>query len=128
MSFANSKLAIFWGLGKQDYGGSNERQSFSLVPESLFLVMTLDEFQALSEPDQLAAVYAAGTFVARRWQEVDEAVLLYQMLGHFFAELTYNTTRQQVLYLGSFGADEPEKLEDYAMFVRLPGWLPETEQ
>lgn len=29
---------------------------------------------------------------------------------------------------GSFGADEPEKLEYYAMFVRLPGWLPETEQ
>ena len=85
MSFVNSKLAALWGLGKQDYGGSSERQSFPLVPESLFLGMTLDEFQALSEPDQLAAVYAAGTFVARCWQEVDEAVLLYQMPGNFFA-------------------------------------------
>ena len=59
--------------------------------------MTIDEFRALSEQDQTAAVYAAGTFVARRWQEVDEAVLLYGMPGDFFAELTYNTTRQQVL-------------------------------
>ena len=128
MSFANSKLATFWGLGKQDYGGSSERQSFSLVPETLFLVMTLDEFQALSEPDQLAAVYAAGTFVSRRWQEVDEAVLLYRMPGDFFAELTYNTAHRQVRYPDSFGDDEPDKLEDYAMFVRLPGWLPETEE
>ena len=32
--------------------------------------MTLDEFQILSEQDQLTAVYAAGTFVARHWQEV----------------------------------------------------------
>lgn len=89
--------------------------------------MTLQEFQALSEPDQRAAVYAAGTFVARRWQEVDEAVLLYQMPSGFFAELTCNTTRQQVLYPGSFGADELDKLEDYALFVRLPEWLPDTE-
>ena len=50
--------------------------------------MTLDEFQAMSEPDQLAEVYAAGTFVARRWQQGDEAVLLYQMPGGFFAEIT----------------------------------------
>jgi len=94
---------------------------------AILLEMTLDAFQALPEPDQLAAVYAAGTFVARRWQEADEAVLLYRMPGGFFAELTYDTTRHQVLYPGSFGDDEPDKLEDYALFVRLPGWLPETE-
>ena len=89
--------------------------------------MTLGEFRALSKHDQMAAVYAAGTFVARPLQEVDEAVPLYQMLGGFFAELTYDTTRQQVLYPGSFGADEPDRLEDYALFVRLPEWLPETD-
>ena len=37
--------------------------------------MTLNAFQALPEPDQLVAVYAAGTFVARHWQEVDEVGL-----------------------------------------------------
>jgi len=50
--------------------------------------LTRDAFQVLAEPDQLAASYTAGTFVARRWQEVDEAVLLYRMPGGFFAELT----------------------------------------
>ena len=34
---------------------------------AILLEMTLDAFQALPEPDQLAAVYAAGTLVARRW-------------------------------------------------------------
>lgn len=90
--------------------------------------MTLDEFRALSEHDQTAVVYAAGTFVAQRWEEVDEAVLLYRMPGDFFAELPFDTTRQQVLYPGSFGDGEPKKLEDYALFVRLPGWLLETEE
>ncbi|OGX82704.1 hypothetical protein BEN47_18265 [Hymenobacter lapidarius] len=68
--------------------------------------MTLDEFRALSERDQTAAVYAAGTFVARRWQEVDEAGLLYRMPGGFFAKLTYNmgVVKQigQNLRLGGF--------------------------
>ena len=76
---------------------------------------------------RLAAVYDAGTFVARRWQEGDEAGRLYRMPGGFFTGLTDNTTRQQVLFPGSFGADEPDKREDYALFGRLPGGLPETE-
>ena len=42
---------------------------------AILLGMILDAFQALPEPDQRAAVYAAGTFVARHWQEVDEAGL-----------------------------------------------------
>ena len=36
----------------------------------MLLGIFLDKFQVLSEQDQLTAVYAAGTFVARRWQEV----------------------------------------------------------
>ena len=40
--------------------------------------MTLNEFNALPEDRQLAAVYATGTYVARRWQQVHEAVLLYE--------------------------------------------------
>lgn len=34
---------------------------------------------------------------------------------------------QHVLYPGSFGADEPGELEGYALFVRLPGWMPSTD-
>ena len=90
--------------------------------------MTLEEFQALPEESQVAAVYATGAFVATRWQEVDEAVQLYEMPGGFFAELTYNTTLNQVLNQASFGYDDKDKLEDYAMFVRLPDWLTRIEE
>jgi len=58
------------------------------------LGMTLDEFQVLSGPDQLAALYAAGTFVARHWQEGDEAGHWYRMPGGFFAELTEAFSQQ----------------------------------
>lgn len=85
--------------------------------------MTLEEFQTLSEESQVAAVFATGTFIATRWQEVDEAVHLYDMSGEFFAELSYNTTLNQVLYPGSFDVNDNDKLEDFAVFVRLPGWM-----
>jgi hypothetical protein len=55
---------------------------------------------------------AQGRYLARRWQEVDEAVHLYKMPGNFFAELTYNTTRNEILYAESFGPEESKKLED----------------
>ncbi|MBF9239786.1 hypothetical protein I2I05_20500 [Hymenobacter sp. BT683] len=84
-------------------------------------------FHALSEEDQIAAVVAHGRYLARRWQEVDEAVHLYQMPSGFFAELTYNTTRNQILYAEHFGPEEAEKLTDYALFVHLPNWLLGTE-
>ena len=51
--------------------------------------MTLNQFNALPEDRQLAAVYATGTYLARRWQEMYEVVLLYQMPGRFFVELPY---------------------------------------
>ena len=90
--------------------------------------MTLQQFQMLPNESQVAAVFAAGTFMATRWQEVDEAVHLYEMPGGFFAELTYNTTYNKVLYPASFAANDKDKLEDYAMFVRLPDWLPGIEE
>ena len=89
--------------------------------------MTLEEFQTLSEEFQVAVVFATGTFVATRWQEADEAVHLYKMPSGFFAELTYHTTDNEVLYPGSFDANDNDKLEDYALFVRLPGWMPKVE-
>lgn len=58
--------------------------------------MTLDQFYTLPEDRQLAAVYATGTYIARRWQEVHEAMLLYKMPGRFFVELTYHVDVNEV--------------------------------
>lgn len=82
--------------------------------------VTLDAFNTLSEESQLALLYAEGAYVATRWQEVYEAVLLYQ-LGDFFVELTYDTETNEVQYLFPFEAgSEDSRLADYAMFVKLP--------
>jgi hypothetical protein len=90
--------------------------------------MTFDQFKALPYGEQLAAVYEAGQYLATRWQEVNEAVLLYQLPGRFFVELTYDTDTNEAQYLFAFTAgSEDDRLEDYAMFVRLPAWLPEAE-
>ncbi|HEX8659594.1 MAG TPA: hypothetical protein VF690_18780 [Hymenobacter sp.] len=89
--------------------------------------MTLAAFDLLPEETQLALALTTGTFVATRWQQVDEAVHLYQMPGSFFVEVIYNTTANEVLYPVSFGPDDQDRLDDYAHFVRLPDWLPGTE-
>ena len=90
--------------------------------------MTLNQFNALPEDQQLAAVYATGTYVARRRQQVHETVLLYQMPGRFFVELSYHVDTNEVQYLFPFEAGtENDRLADYALFVQLPGWLPAAE-
>lgn len=86
--------------------------------------MTLVQFNALPDEQQLALVYAEGAYLATRWQEVYEAVLLYQMPSRFFVELTYDTETNEVQYLFAFEAGgEDDRLPDYAMFVKLPDWL-----
>jgi hypothetical protein len=90
--------------------------------------MTFHDFNLLPEESQLAYVYAEGAYLATREQEVYEAVLLYQMPSHFFVELTYDTETNEVQYLFPFEAGSADdRLPDYAMFVKLPDWLPETE-
>ncbi|MBH8558961.1 hypothetical protein [Hymenobacter negativus] len=90
--------------------------------------MALAQFNALPYEQQLALVYAEGAYIATRWQEVYEAVLLYQLPSGFFAELTYDTETNEVQYLVAFEAGgENDRLPDYAMFVKLPGWLPEVD-
>ncbi|MBH8567311.1 hypothetical protein KB206_00330 [Microvirga sp. STS02] len=90
--------------------------------------MYLAQFNALTDEQQLALVYAEGAYVATRWQEVYEAVLLYQLPGGFFAELTYDTETNEVQYIFAFEAGgEHDRLPDYATFVKLPGWLPEVD-
>ena len=61
--------------------------------------MTLDEFQALAEQDQLASVYATGAYVATRWQQVYEAVLLYQMPEGVFVKFIHADAGQINVYL-----------------------------
>ncbi|GAA3984617.1 hypothetical protein [Hymenobacter antarcticus] len=91
--------------------------------------MNFHEFTLLSEDSQLASVYATGAYVATRWQEVYEAVLLYRMPGGFFVELTYDTETNEVQYCFAFEAgSDDDRLADYAMFVRLPNWVPQAEQ
>lgn len=96
--------------------------------------MTLDKFRALSERDQTAAVYAAGTFMARRWQEADEAVFLYQMSGGFFVGLTYlldlraywSTTTSSASFSGATakGYALPRSTKVYTLpTVRATGWV-----
>jgi hypothetical protein len=90
--------------------------------------MTLSQFNALPYEQQLALVYAEGGYVATRWHEVYESMLLYQLPGRFFVELTYDTETNEVQYLFAFEAGgEEDRLPDYAAFVKPPDWLPETE-
>ena len=85
--------------------------------------MALPEFNLLFSEGQLSTVFSTGHYLARRWQAEDEAVHLYELPGRFFAELTYNTTRNEIIDLLSFGPDDKDQLEDYAVAVRLPDWL-----
>ena len=69
-----------------------------------------------------------ATYLAQRWQEVYEAVLLYELPSRFFVELTYHVDTNEVQYLFPFAADsEDNRLADYALFVQLPGWLSAAE-
>ena len=43
-------------------------------------------------------------------------------------ELTYHVDTNEVQYLFPFAVGgEDDRLADYALFVQLPGWLPEVE-
>ncbi|WP_208174437.1 hypothetical protein [Hymenobacter negativus] len=78
--------------------------------------MTFHAFIRLAEESQLAAIYATGAYVATRWQEVYEAVHLYQLPGGFFVELTYDTETNEVQYLFPFEAgSKDDRLPDYAL-------------
>ncbi|HEX8349153.1 MAG TPA: hypothetical protein VF598_04260, partial [Hymenobacter sp.] len=100
----------------------------ALCPLPTLSSMTLAEFHALPYEPQLATVHATGTYLARRRQEEYEACLLYEMPSRFFVELTYHIDTNEIQYLFAFEAgSENDRLPDYAMVVRLPDWLPESE-
>lgn len=49
--------------------------------------MTLHTFNQLSDEEQLAYVYREGTYIARRWDDVHQAVLLYRVPAGFSVAL-----------------------------------------
>ena len=89
--------------------------------------MTLHAFNLLSHEVQLAYTLQQGIYLARRWDDVHQAVLLYQ-LPAFFVEVNYDVEKNEVEFCFAFEAGgEDDRLPDYAMFVKLPDWMPETE-
>jgi hypothetical protein len=91
--------------------------------------MTLHAFNQLSEEVQPAYVYRVGTYLARRWDDFHRAVNhLYQLPDGFFAEVNYYTDTEETEFGFAFEAgSEEDRLPDYAMFVKLSGWMPDTE-
>ena len=90
--------------------------------------MNLTLFNHLSEVVQLAYVYREGNYLARRWDDVHQAVILYQLPSDFFVEVNYNVEKNEVEFCFAFEAGSgDDRLPDYAMFVRLPDWVPDTE-
>ncbi len=90
--------------------------------------MTAHDFNQLSHEVQLTYAYRVGTNIARRWDDVHQAVLLYQMPDGFFVEVNYDVEQNKVEFCFAFEAGgDDDRLPDYAMFVKLPDWMPEAE-
>jgi hypothetical protein len=54
--------------------------------------------------------------------------MLYQVPSGFFVEVNYDVDKNEVTFLFPFEAgSDDDRLEDYAMFVKLPDWLPKAE-
>lgn len=70
-------------------------------------------------------MYESGTYLAKRWEEVNAAVLLYHLPGEIFAELCYDTDKNEVTDVRSF--EGGEQLEDYTLFMDLPEGLDTLE-
>ena len=94
---------------------------YAISGVGFFCSMTLDQFSLLSEEVQLAYVQRRGHYIARRWDDVHQAVLLYHLPGGFFVEVNYDVDKNEVTFLYPFEAGSADdRLEDYAMFVKLP--------
>lgn len=90
----------------------------------IICLMTPHNINQLLDEAQLAYVYRADHYVARRWDDVHQAVMLYQLPGGLFAELNYDVNDSKVTHLFAFEAgSEDDRLPDYAAFVKLPDWM-----
>ena len=72
--------------------------------------MTLYEFNALPYEHELVAVFDTGDLLATCWED-ENAVNLYHLPGGVFAELYYDTHRNQITRVQAFISAAP--LQDY---------------
>jgi hypothetical protein len=77
-------------------------------------MLTLDDFNALNEPEQAEAIWQ-GTFLADR-EENGFFVRLYS-LNNFYAELFYNADTNKILRLRAFNA--LNELAPYLAHIRF---------
>lgn len=77
--------------------------------------MTLTDYQALSDEQQLALVYETATFLATRWDGA-EAVNLYHLPDDVFVELFYDPAANEITRLRSFVSADP--LGNPAIYLR----------
>ena len=57
-----------------------------------------------------------------------QAVRLYQVPAGFFVEMNYDVEKNEAEFCFAFEAGgEDDRLPDYAMFVKLPDWMPGAE-
>ncbi|MDB5271463.1 MAG: hypothetical protein JWP58_4503 [Hymenobacter sp.] len=90
--------------------------------------ITLDQFNHQPYEGQMVTVDETGTYLARRWDDVHQAVLLYQLPDGLFVKVNYDVDQKAITHLFAFEAgSEDDRLADYAMFVKLPDWLPGAE-
>lgn len=94
-----------------------------LHARSLPCRMTLSEFNALPVTRQLLEVLTTGTLLATRIEAEDEANL-YQLPGGLFVEVGAEARTNRVRV---YAFTKVAKLEYYSLFVKLPGWMPESE-
>ena len=87
--------------------------------------MTLYQFNQLPYEAQLTAVHKVGTYLATRWEGLNDSVLLYHLPGGLFAELCYDVEANHITGLRSFTSSGP--LEDYAHYIQLPEGLDDIE-
>jgi hypothetical protein len=91
-------------------------------------MMTIHDFSHLSAEVQRTYVFQRGTYIARRWDDAHLPVSLYQVPSGFFVEVNYNSETEMIEFLFAFEAGgEDDRLADYAMFVKLPDWVPDVE-
>jgi len=78
-------------------------------------------FRLLALPEQLAAVWQEGTFLATRWEE-ENAINLYHMEGKFFTEVHYDQRQDVIVRTCAFTS--LNCLEEYMPYI----WLDDLEK
>ncbi|GAA4035122.1 hypothetical protein GCM10022409_19640 [Hymenobacter glaciei] len=67
-------------------------------------MVTLHPFTLLAGEVQPAFVYREGTYIAWGWDDLHQAVMLYQLPDGLFVELNYDVDKNEVSHLFAFEA------------------------